>query len=134
MFKGPGRLVNVEEIINRDTHKSVLEADFQPVMQSDNSFFQEVWHGAGSGSVSQKILTLFEESGLTILYWPGSSPDIIQLRIYGLSPNVESRKMTACSTIQPMIWVVIEFWYHDEKLSKICSSLVDYTPKQVELL
>ena len=132
--KGTGRLINVEGMMNSDKYKAVLQTHLLPTMQRDfpdgDGIFQQ---DLAPCHTSRKMRTFFEESGLTILEWPGNSPDMNPVE--NLWAIIKRRlQKEDCSTMQKMISAVIKVWYHDEELAEMCSNLVESMPKRVKML
>ena len=103
--------------MNRNKYKAVLQAHVLPVMQRDfpdgGGIFQQ---DLASCHTSQKMCTFFEESGLTILDWPGNSPDINPIE--NLWAIIKSRiEKDNCSTMQNLICAVTKACYHDEEMA-----------------
>lgn len=132
--KGTGRLVNVEGMMNSDKYKVILQTHLLPMMRRDfpdgDSIFQQ---DLAPCHTSRKMLTFFEESGLTVLDWPGNSPDINPIE--NLWAIIKRRlQKEDCSTMQKLISAVIKVWYHDEELAEMCSNLVESMPNRVQML
>ena len=131
---GTGRLISVEGMMNSDKYKAVLETHLLPTMRRDfpdgDGIFQQ---DLAPCHTSRKMRTFFEESGLEVLDWPGNSPDINP--IGNLSAIVKRRlQKEDCSTMTKLISAVIRVWYHDEEITKICSTLVESMPNRVQML
>ena len=77
--------------------------------------------------------TFFEETDITILDWPGNSPDLNLIE--NLWAIIKRRnKKTDCSTVEKLISAIIRTRYHDDEVVKMCSTLVDSMPKRVKML
>ena len=77
--------------------------------------------------------TFFEETDITILDWPGNSPDLNPIE--NLWAIIKRRnKKTDCSTVEKLISAIIRTRYHDDEVVKMCSTLVDSMPKRVKML
>ena len=82
---------------------------------------------------SRKMRTFFKESGLEILDWPGNSPEINPIE--NLWAIIKQRLLKEdCSTMAKLISAVIRTWYHDEQVTKMCSTLVESVPNRVQML
>ena len=77
--------------------------------------------------------TFFEEKNITILDWPGNSPDFNPIENLWAIINLRIEK-TECSTVRKPISAIISTWYHNNEVVKMCSSLVDSMPKRVKML
>ena len=121
-------------MINSDKYKAILQTHLLPVLQRDlpdgNGIFQQ---DLAPCHTSKKMRAFFDENGLTILDWPGNSPDL------NLTENlwaIIKRRISKvdCSTMEKLIVAIIRTWYHDDEISKICSTLVDSIPNRVALV
>ena len=120
--------------MNSDKYKAISETHLLPSMTSDfpdgDGIFQQdhtLYH------TSRKMRTFFEESGLEILGWPGNSPDINPIE--NLWAIIKQRLLKEdCSTMAKLISAVIRTWYHDEQVTKMCSTLVESMPNCVQML
>ena len=75
----------------------------------------------------------FEEKDITILDWPGYSPDLNPIEnLWAIIKRWIEK--TDCSTVQKLISAIIRTWYHDDEVVKMCSTLVDCRPKRVKML
>ena len=131
--KGPGRLIIIEGMMNSDKYKATLQSRLLPVLErlvDGDCIFQQ---GLAPYHTSKKMCTFFEEKNITILDWPGNSPDLNPIK--NLWAIIKRRiEKTDCSTVQKLVSAIIRTWYHDDKVVKMCSTLVDSTPKRVKML
>ena len=66
----------------------------------------------------QKMRTFFEEKDITILDWPGNSPDLNPIK--NLRAIIKRRiEKTECSTVQKLISAIIRTWYYDDEVVKM---------------
>ena len=132
--KGLGRLIPVEGMMNSDKYKAILETHLLPSMTRDfpdgDGFFQQ---DNAPCHTSRKMLLFFEESGLEVLDWPGNSPDINPIE--NLWAILKQRLLKEdCTTMAKLITAVIRTWYHDEQVTKMCSTLVASMPTRIKML
>ena len=132
--KGLGRLIKVEGMMNSDKYKAILETHLLPSMTRNfpdgDSIFQQ---DHAPCHISRKMRTFFEESELEILDWPGNSPDINPIE--NLWAIIKQRLLKEdCLTMAKLISAVIRTWYHDEQVTKMCSTLVESMPNRVQML
>ena len=132
--KGPGRLVIIEGMMNSDQCKAALQSHLLPVLERDfadgDCIFQQ---DLAPCHTSKKMRTFFEEKDITIIDWPGNSPDLNPIE--NLWAIIERRiEKTDCSTAQKLISAIIRTWYHIDEVVKICSTLVDSMPKRMKML
>ena len=68
---------------------------------------------------------------ITVLDWPGNSPDLNPIEnLWSIVKN-RLRKMD-CTTKIKLIEAVIHVWFHDEEIKKICKTLVLSMKKRVK--
>ena len=79
------------------------------------------------------MLTFFKKSKITVLDWPGNSPDLNPIE--SLWAIIKKRLQKCdCSTKTKLIEAIIQIWYHDKEIKDICSTLVDSMPTQISML
>ncbi|GBO21996.1 hypothetical protein AVEN_98252-1 [Araneus ventricosus] len=124
---GPSSLVPVERMLNSKKYILLLEDKIVPFMQTF----------AGSVGVFQRDLALchnskivknFQEKKLTVLDWPGNSPDVNPIKNLWSIVKRRVSKMD-CSTNRKMIGNVIKVWFRDDDIKTLYSKLVESTPK-----
>ena len=131
---GPGRLVPVEGMMNSDKYKNILETHLLPILQTnfpngDGIFQQDL----APCHTSKKMQKFFEQSAITVLEWPGNSPDLNPIE--NLWAIVKSRlRKRDCSTMVKLINAVIQVWFHDENFKNMCPKIVDSMPNRVKLV
>ena len=132
--KGPGQLVNVERRMDSDKYKAILQMHLLPVVHRDfpdgESIFQQ---DLAPCHTSRKVCTFFAESGLTILDWPGNSPDLNPIENLWVIMKHRIEK-DDCSTMEKLISSIIKTWYPDDELAKMYLTLVDSMPNRVAML
>ena len=68
---------------------------------------------------------------ITVLDWPGNSPDLNpKENLWSIVKN-RLRKMD-CTTKIKLIEAVIHVWFHDKEIKKICKTLVLSMKKRVK--
>ena len=97
--KGPGRLITIEGVMNSDKYKATLQSHLLPVLERDfdngDCIFQQ---DLASCHTPKKMRTFFEEKDVTILNWPGNSPNLNP--IGNLWAIIKRRiEKTDCSTV-----------------------------------
>ena len=77
--------------------------------------------------------TFFVQTGVTLLDWPGNSPDLNPIENLGaiIKRNLSKND---CSTKILMIKVIIRIWYHDKEVKKMCCNLVHSMQKRVSMI
>ena len=121
-------------MINSDKYKATLQSHLLPVPARDfadgDFIFQQ---DLAPCHTSKNMHTFFEEKDITILDWPGNSPDLNPIE--NLWAIIKRRiEKTDCSTVQKLISAIIRTWYYDDEVVKMCSTLVDSMSKSVKML
>ena len=68
---------------------------------------------------------------ITVLNWPGNSPDLNPIESLCLIVKNRLRKMH-CTTKIKLIEAVIHVWFHDKEIKKFCKTLVLSMKKRVK--
>ena len=133
-FKGTGRLIPVEGMMNSIKYKEILTKYLLPTVQvafpEGGGIFQQDLAPCHTSKMIQKF---FKESKLNVLEWPGNSPDLNPIE--NLWAIIKKRlQKYDCTTKSKLIEGIIQIWYHDEELQNLCSKLVDSMPTRVAML
>ena len=79
------------------------------------------------------MVNFFKENRITILEWPGNSPDINPIEnLWAICKNRMSK--SDCTTEEKLISIIIDIWFRDERMLTTCRNLVESMPKRVKLL
>ena len=79
------------------------------------------------------ITNCFKKMNMTVLDWPGNSPDLNPTEnLWSIVKNFV-RKMDCPNKIK-LIQSVIHVWFHDEEIKQICKKLVLSIKEQVKLV
>ena len=131
-YTGVGSLYPIEGIMNGDKYMQVINNKVLPDMQdafpnNDGIFQQDLapCHRAN------KVKQLFSEKGISLLDWPGNSPDLNPIENLWAIVKLEARKRD-CTTLHKMTLAIIDIWFHDPKILQHCSKLVDSMPERVK--
>ena len=108
-------------IIERKVSTKLSKLHTQAIFQQDSA-----------ASHKAKIITnCFKKMKITVLDWPGNSPDLNPIEnLWSIVKN-SLRKMDYTTKIK-LIEAVIHVWFHDEKIKKICKTLVLSMKKRVK--
>ena len=133
-FKGTGRLIPVEGMMNSIKYKEILTKYLLPTVQvafpEGGGIFQQDLAPCHTSKMIQKF---FKESKLSVLEWPGNSPDLNPIE--NLWAIIKKRlQKYDCTTKSKLIEGIIQIWYHDEELQNLCSKLVDSMSTRVAML
>ena len=70
-------------------------------------------------------------NNINTLLWPGNSPDINPIENLWSIIKCRLRKRD-CTTSVKLIEAVIQIWFHDEELKKMCTALVNSMPNRIK--
>ena len=70
---------------------------------------------------------------ITVLDWPGNSPDLNQIEKWWFIVKNCLRKMDCINKIK-LIQFVIHAWFHNEEIKQICKKLVLSMQQRVKLV
>ena len=82
---------------------------------------------------SKKSMTAFTNSNVEILDWPGNSPDLNPIENLWAIVKQRLRKRD-CTTKEKLKCAVLDIWFKDKDIQKICGTLVDSMPDRVKSL
>lgn len=82
---------------------------------------------------SKMVKTFFNTNQITILDWPGNSPDLNPIENMWSICKQRLRGMD-CTTKEKLIQALIQVWYRDPRWAKVCSNLVDSMPNRIKML
>lgn len=133
-FHGVGSLQPIEGMMRSPQYIEIIRKKIVPEMDRR--------YPDGTGILQQdlapchtsKVVTQFmTEHRITILDWPGNSPDINPIE--NLWAICKSRlRAVDCTTMEKLIQALIQVWYRDPKITNDCSKLVDSMPNRVKML
>ena len=106
--------------MNSDKYKDILANYLLPILSDSDSLVGRVFQQDLSPChTSKKMQTFFAQTGITLLDWPGNSPDLIPIE--NLWATIERKLFKYdCSTKTSLIEATIRIGYHDEELKKMC--------------
>ena len=79
----------------------------------------------------EKVKQFFTQNQITVLEWPGNSPDLNPIENLWAICKKRLSKMD-CTTKTKMISAVIQVWFHDDELKGSCQNLVNSMPTRVK--
>jgi len=131
---GPGPLLAIDGMMNSDVYISVLRRKVIPELSkrfpNGDGVFQ---HDLAPCHTSRKVKDFMQDNSVTLLDWPGNSPDINPIENFW--SVIKSRlRNRDCTTKVKLIEAVINIWCHDPELLEMCAKLVDSMPKRLELV
>ena len=82
---------------------------------------------------SKKVTKFFESKNITVLVWPGNSPDLNPFE--NLWSIIKNRlRSEDCTTKHKLVEAIIRVWYRDPKIQESCQALMNSMPKRVNEL
>ena len=112
-WKGVGSLVPIEGMMNTDKYIDVLKRrafpDLKRAFPDENGIFQQDLAPCHS---SRKTVKFFQENQVSVLDWPGNSPDLNPIENLWAIVKCRLRK-TDCTTSRKLVEAIIHIWYHD---------------------
>ena len=131
-INGPGLLVPVEGMMNRKAYLQIIErkvcrelSDLHPraIFLQDSAPFRK----------TKMITNCFKKMKITILHWPGNSPDLNPIE--NLWSIVKNRlRKRDCTNKIMLTQSVIHVWFHNEEIKQICKKLVLSMKQRVKLV
>lgn len=132
--KGTGPLHIVEGIMNAEKYTSVLRDCM--ILQVREWFANEEWVFMQDGApchTANVVKNYLESEGITVLDWPGNSPDmnpienlwgILKQRLYGQTIKTKNE----------LIREIINAWHRDASIVPTCERLIDSMPQRIAAL
>lgn len=132
--KGMGRLYVVEGTMRQDQYKKVLETKLLPQMQEWFGNGRKVFMQDGAPCHTAKSIKKFlEEKIITLLPWPGNSPDMNPIENVWECFKRELAKERITTKLE-LIERIVYHWNHNEKLKTIALNCIDSMPRRVAAL
>ena len=131
IWKGVGSLVPIEGMMNTNKYIDVLKRrafpDLKRAFPGENGIFQQDLSPCHS---SRKTVKFFQENQVSVLDWPGNSPDLNPIENLWAIVKCWLRKMD-CTTSKKLVEAIIHIWYHDDEILEKCKKLVESMPTRV---
>ena len=131
---GTGRLYIVEGTMRQDQYLQVLRNRLLPQIKD---WFGEIpcvfMHDGAPCHKAKKVTKFLSDLDLSVLPWPGNSPDMNPIENLWSIVKKKIRK-TNITTKTQLIETLINIWHHDEEITKNCQTLIESMPKRLKML
>lgn len=131
---GPGRLQVVSGTMNSEKYTNVLENALKPQIAEwfgdEEYIFQQ---DNAPCHVSKRMKDYFLKQKMTVLPWPGNSPDMNPIEgIWGIM----KRKINEIEVPNKRLLIerLIKVWHHDDELKSHCRKFIEGMPKRLQAL
>jgi transposase len=128
---GPGSLVPVNVMMNSSKYIEILKSRVLTFPQNYADVKGAFQHDLAPCNKSKAVKKFIQENKISILDWPGNSPDMNPI---GNLWNIQKKRLGKmdCSTEERMVTNMIKVWSHDSGVKNICSKLVESVPEHVQ--
>ena len=130
--KEAGRLHVCESNMNKDQYLNVLRTRVIPQIQdwypNDNAIFM---HDSAPCHKAKICTAFLETSGITVLDWPGNSPDLNPIEtLWGVVKQRISK--IDIPSRNDLISNLIRIWHRDASIVTTCQKLVESMPRRIQ--
>ena len=132
-WKRVGSLDPIEGMMNTDKYIDVLKRrafpDLKRAFPGENGIFQQDLAPCHS---SRKTVKFFQENQVSVLDWPGNSPNLNPIEnLWAIVTGKCRLRKTDCTTSRKLVEAIIYIWYHDDEILEKCKKLVESMPTRV---
>jgi transposase len=128
---GPGSLVPVDGIMNSSKYIKIIKSRVLLFLQTFSGGKGTFQHDLVPCHNSKAVRKFIQENKISMLNWPGNSPDMNPIENLW-SIQKKCRGKMDCTTEQCMATNTIKLWFHNSGLKNFCSKLVKSMPKRVQ--
>lgn len=130
-FIGVGPLCPVIGMMNSARYIDVLKYYAVPTLKiMKNRSYPIFQQDLAPCHTSKAVKKYFSEHSITVLDWPGNSPDVNPIENLWAIMKAKLRKLD-CSTLLAMETSINNIWYDPDVMDKICQNLVESKPNRV---
>lgn len=134
-FRGTGRLQIVQGTMRQDQYKKILEERLLPQL---NEWFGEgeepiFMHDGAPCHKAKTVSKFLADKNITVLDWPGNSPDMNPIENVWELMKREISKATV-TTKQELIEKLIDVWHRNEHLQEVVKSCAESMPQRIAAL
>ena len=129
-YYGVGPLKPVEGMMNSEKYLDVLTKKVIPEMAKKfpegSGIFQQ---DLAPCHTSRKVKNFTNLNNISVLNWPGNSPDLNSIENLWSIIKLCLRKST---TMLKLIEAILDCWYRDTQIQENCKKLIYLMPKRVK--
>ena len=127
-------------MMNQEQYKTVLESRLIPQLKDwaqekglDGTGDLIFMHDGAPCHRGKKVTNFLREQAISVLAWPGNSPDMnpIENLWYILKAEMKKKKIT---TKQQLIEELIAAWARNSNMTQHCKELIDSMPSRIKAL
>lgn len=134
-FRGTGRLQIVQGTMKQDQYKKILEERLLPQLSEwftdgEKPIFM---HDGAPCHKARTITKFLAEKNITVLDWPGNSPDMNPIENVWELMKREVHKSTI-TTKQELIEKLIDVWHRNVHLQTVVKNCIESMPRRIASL
>lgn len=130
--KGVGRMTVVEGVMNSEKYIQVLRTQVLPQLGDWFPGGEGVFMQDGAPCHTSKVCKKFlSDNNVTVLSWPGNSPDLNPIETLWAILKMRLRCETITNRSQ-MIAAIIDRWYRDDSMAETCKKLISTMPERIQ--
>lgn len=132
--RGMGRLYIVEGTMRQDQYKRVLQNRLLPQVREwfpDDDDDYIFMHDSAPCHKARSVTTFLEDRNVSVLPWPGNSPDMNPIENLWELTKREIAK-TEITNKRQLVETLIKVWHHDPKLQDNARTCIESMPRRLQ--